>query len=562
MSCNNCEKKDCSAPGAATTKDIEDSPTFFHFAPVFRSEHPVSVQWKKMPYDKPVEVVSFQGRDILVVNREVLHQLAYDAMCDIQHYFRSDHLQYLRNILDDVDASSNDKFVAMSLLKNACISAGRVLPSCQDTGTAIIHGKKGECVMTGCNDDEEFSRGVFKAYTQHNYRYSQMAPLDMFSEVNTKCNLPAQVDIQSVQGDEYKLMFIAKGGGSANKSFLYQKTKAVLTPKALVAFLSERIHDFGTAACPPYHIAVVIGGLSAEQTLKTVKLASTRYYDDLPRKGDGKGGAFRDIEWEEKVLQLTRECGIGAQFGGRYFCHQVRVIRLPRHGASCPVGLGVSCSADRQILAKINRTGVFLEELVTDPAQYLPEALPPAGPSENVVEVDLNLGMVRLRKILSEYPIKTRLSLTGTMIVARDLAHSKLAQELDAGQPLPQYFKDHVIYYAGPAKTPAGHASGSFGPTTAGRMDVYLSQFMAAGGSYVSLAKGNRSQEVTDSCRRYRGFYLGSIGGQAALLATENIKKVELLAFPELGMEAIYKIEVENFPAFMVVDDKGNDFFK
>jgi fumarate hydratase class I len=558
MSCDDCTN------GCATgvTKDIEEVPiTPFQFVPMFRTEHATSTPWMKMPYERPVEVVPFQGREILLVRPEILHQLAYDAICDIQHYYRREHLQFLRNILEDVEASPNDKFVALSLLKNACISARRVLPSCQDTGTAIVFGKKGECVMTGCNDEEEFSRGVWKAYQYHNFRYSQMAPVDMFKEVNTKTNLPAQVDISAIPGEEYKLMFMAKGGGSANKSFLFQKTKAVLTPKALVEFLEDKLEELGTSACPPYHIAVVIGGLSAEMCLKTVKLASCRYYDDLPRTGDGKGGAFRDIEWEEEVLKITRECNIGAQFGGKYFAHQIRVIRMPRHGASCPIGIGVSCSADRQILAKITRDGVYLEELVKDPTPFLPE-VPPATKPDQVVDIDLSMGMDRLRSVLSEHPIKTRLALTGTIVVARDIAHSKLAEELQAGKPLPQYMKDHIVYYAGPAKTPAGTASGSFGPTTAGRMDVYLAQFMAAGGSFITLAKGNRSQEVTDACRKFRGFYLGSIGGPAALLAEENIKKVEVLAYPELGMEAIYRIEVVNFPAFIVVDDKGNDFFK
>eukprot|EP00759_Apiculatamorpha_spiralis_P032025 PhF_6_TR33659/c0_g1_i1/m.49251/K01676/E4.2.1.2A, fumA, fumB; fumarate hydratase, class I len=582
----------CTSGCNPSSADIEDttaaSTTPFNYTPLFPSVHPTVTNWTKLThYENPITIVPFpspQGtRDLIVVRPEILSRLAHDAMVQIQHYYRREHLQFLRNIVDDVESSPNDRFVATSLLQNAVIASKQVLPSCQDTGTAIVFGKKGEGVLTGCNDEEEFSRGIWKAYTQHNFRYSQMAPLDMFKEVNTKTNLPAQVDLAACPGGEYKMLFMAKGGGSANKSFLFQKTKAVLTPKALVEFLEDKLEELGTSACPPYHIAIVIGGLSAELCLKTVKLASCRFYDDIPRKGDDKGTAFRDLEWEEEVLKITRRCGIGAQFGGKYFAHQVRVIRLPRHGASCPIGIGVSCSADRQILAKINKDGVFMEELEHNPQQFLPEGTtasstmhssdPTTGGAgqpganggltgQNVVDIDLSMGMDRLRQVLSDYPIKTRLALTGTLIVARDIAHAKIAEMLAAGTPLPQYMKDHVVYYAGPAKTPKGMASGSFGPTTAGRMDVYLSQFMGAGGSYVTLAKGNRSNEVTEACKKYKGFYLGSIGGPAALLAHENILKQEVIDFPELGMEAVYRIEVKKFPAFIVVDDKGNDFFK
>eukprot|EP00760_Papus_ankaliazontas_P009753 PhM_4_TR14128/c0_g1_i2/m.90837/K01676/E4.2.1.2A, fumA, fumB; fumarate hydratase, class I len=573
--CDDCVHKDECLTGTiqnnnnnSKSSDIEDAvPPTFHYSPVFQfGAHPKKVSYTQLPFDSaPLEVSTFAGRDMLVVKPETLSHIAYTAICEIQHFFRHEQLQFWRNILDDVEASPNDKFVALSLLKNAVIASQRVLPSCQDTGTAIVFGKKGEQVVSFCDEEEAFSKGIWKAYQTHNYRYSQMAPVDMFKEVNTKNNLPAQVDIMSTQGDEYKLMFVAKGGGSANKSFLYQKTKAVLNPKSLVEFLTEKMSDFGTAACPPYHIAVVIGGQSAEQTLKTVKLASCRFLDDLPRSGDAQTGhAFRDVEWEEEVLKISRGCGIGAQFGGKYFAHQIRVIRLPRHGASCPIGLGVSCSADRQILAKVTRDGVFMEDLCHSPQEYMPpaEIQTTILSSGAVVNIDLNMGMDRLRQTLSDYPIKTRLSLTGSIVVARDIAHAKINEALTThGAPLPTYFKDYVVYYAGPAKTPKGYASGSFGPTTAGRMDSYVAPFMAAGGSFVTLAKGNRSAVVTEACRRYKGFYLGSIGGPAAILGKEHITNVECLDYPELGMEAVWKIDIVNFPAFIIVDDKGNDFF-
>jgi fumarate hydratase class I len=466
----------------------------------------------------------------------------------------------LRAILDDPEASDNDKFVAFDLLKNANIAAGRVLPMCQDTGTSIVMGKKGERVWTGGGDAAALAAGIRKTFTETNLRYSQVAPLSMYEEVNTGDNLPAQIDLFADEGDEYHFLFIAKGGGSANKTFLFQQTKALLNPKSLAKFVDEKIRTLGTAACPPYHLAIVIGGTSAELTLKTVKLASCRYLDTLPTAGNKFGQAFRDTGFEAEVLKLSRETGIGAQFGGKYFCHDVRVIRLPRHGASLPIGIGVSCSADRQILGKITAEGVFLEELETNPAKYLSEIdeTKLGGP---VVRLDLARPMAEIRRTLSQFPIKTRLSLTGTLVVARDIAHAKLQERLDRGEDLPQYVRDHPIYYAGPAKTPKGFASGSFGPTTAGRMDSYVDRFMAAGGSFVTLAKGNRSAEVREACRKHGGFYLGSIGGPAARLAQDCIKKVEVLEYPELGMEAIWRIEVEDFPAFIVVDDKGNDFF-
>lgn len=507
-----------------------------------------------------VSTANFQGRDVLNVESDALVLLADQAMRDCQHLLRPGHLAQLRKILDDPDASGNDRFVAYELLKNANISAGGVLPMCQDTGTAIVIGKKGQGIWTDGSDEASLSRGIRKAFVETNLRYSQVSPVDMFNEVNTKTNLPAQIEIYADKGGAYKFMFMAKGGGSANKTFLYQETKALLTPERLRTFLDEKIRTLGTAACPPYHLAIVIGGTSAELTLKTVKLASTRYLDGLPTQGSAEGHAFRDLAMEDEVHRMTQQMGIGAQFGGKYFCHDVRVIRLPRHGASCPVGLGVSCSADRQILAKITRDGVFLEELETNPAQYLPEVAP-ADLAGDVVRIDLTRPMAEIRRTLSQYPVRTRLALTGPMIVARDIAHAKLKERLDRGEGLPQYFKDMCVYYAGPAKTPDGYASGSFGPTTAGRMDAYVDAFQAAGGSMVMVAKGNRSPQVTEACRRHGGFYLGSIGGPAARLAQDCIRKVECIEYPELGMEAIWRIEVEDFPAFIVVDDKGNDFF-
>ena len=507
-----------------------------------------------------VATAKFEGESVLKVEPQALTMLAAEAFRDISHLLRPKHLEQLSNILEDPEASDNDRFVALDLLKNANIAAGGVLPMCQDTGTAIVMGKKGGRVWTGGGDEAALAQGVLKTFTESNLRYSQVAPLDLFTEKNTGTNLPAQIEIYADGGDAYKFLFIAKGGGSANKTFLYQETKALLNPQSLVKFLDAKIRTLGTAACPPYHLAIVIGGTSAELTLKTVKLASCRYLDSLPTKGNAHGQAFRDLEWEDKVHKLTRNMGIGAQFGGKYFCHDVRVIRLPRHGASCPVGIGVSCSADRQALGKITAKGVFLEQLEANPAKYLPEITDQALGGE-VIEIDLNRPMKRILADLAKHPVRTRLSLTGPIIVARDIAHAKLKERLDGGQGLPQYFKDHGVYYAGPAKTPKGYASGSFGPTTAGRMDSYVDQFQAAGGSMIMLAKGNRSQVVTDACKKHGGFYLGSIGGAAAILAQDNIKKVELLEYPELGMEAIYRIEVENFPAFIVVDDKGNDFF-
>ena len=507
-----------------------------------------------------VETVAVDGAEILKVDVAALSLLADQAMRDCQHLLRPGHLAQLRKILDDPEASANDRFVAFELLKNANIAAGRVLPMCQDTGTAIIMGKKGERVWTNGDDEAALSAGILKAYTETNLRYSQVAPLDMFNETNTGNNLPAQIDLYATKGNAYKFMFMAKGGGSANKSYLYQETKALLNPKRLKEFLDEKIRTLGTAACPPYHLAIVIGGTSAEMTLKTVKLASARYLDNLPTEGNKAGRAFRDLAMEAEVHKMTQDMGIGAQFGGKYFCHDVRVIRLPRHGASCPVGLGVSCSADRQILAKITGKGVFLEALETNPAQYLPE-IGADRLSGEVIKIDLNQPMAEVRATLSRYPIKTRLSLSGPVIVARDIAHAKLKERLDRGEGLPQYFKDLAVYYAGPAKTPDGYASGSFGPTTAGRMDAYVDAFQAAGGSLVMLAKGNRSAAVTQACKKHGGFYLGSIGGPAARLAQDCIKKVECIEYPELGMEAIWRIEVEDFPAFIVVDDKGNDFF-
>ena len=500
------------------------------------------------------------GKTFLQVEPAALTLLTREAMRDIAHFLRPGHLALLSKILQDPEASPNDRFVALELLRNANIAAGGVLPSCQDTGTAIVMGKKGQHVFTGGGDEEAIARGVFETYHTSNLRYSQMAPLDMYKEVNTGNNLPAQIEIFATDGDAYKFLFMAKGGGSANKSYLYQETKALLNPEGLLAFVDAKMRSLGTSACPPYHLAVVIGGTSAEQTLKVAKLASARYLDSLPAEGNKLGRGFRDRELEGKILLLAQKTGIGAQFGGKYFCHDVRVIRLPRHGASCPVGIAVSCSADRQALGKITREGVFLEQLEMDPAKYLPE--PSAEDLEGeVVEIDLRQPMSEIRSSLSRLPVRTRLSLSGPMIVARDIAHAKIKERLDRGEGMPDYLKDYMVYYAGPAKTPVGYASGSFGPTTAGRMDAYVDAFQAAGGSLVMLAKGNRSQAVTAACKKHGGFYLGSIGGPAARLAKDCITKVEVLEYPELGMEAVWKIEVHDFPAFVVVDDKGNDFY-
>jgi fumarate hydratase class I len=517
--------------------------------------------------DEGVDVVHGPGgRRFLTVEPAALTALTAEAMHDIAHYLRPAHLAQLRSIIEDPAASPNDRFVALDLLRNANIAAGGVLPMCQDTGTAIVMGKRGRHVLTDGSDHEAVSRGVYQAYTRLNLRYSQLAPLTMWDERNTGSNLPAQVEIYAEDPDghpdAYKFLFMAKGGGSANKSYLYQETKALLNPTRMMQFLEEKLRLIGTAACPPYHLAIVIGGTSAEYALKTAKLASAKYLDALPTEGSMLAHGFRDLELEAEVLELTRQFGIGAQFGGRYFCHDVRVVRLPRHGASCPVAIAVSCSADRQAVAKITPSGVWLERLETDPARFLPEVTDTQlDAGSEVVRIDLNRPMDEIRAELSKYPVKTRLSLTGPLVVARDIAHAKIAERLDAGEPMPQYLRDHAVYYAGPAKTPEGYASGSFGPTTAGRMDAYVEKFQAAGGSQVMLAKGNRSGQVTRSCHEHGGFYLGSIGGPAARLAQDCIKRVEVLEYPELGMEAIWRIEVEDFPAFVVVDDKGNDFF-
>ncbi|MFE9192138.1 fumarate hydratase [Micromonospora sp. NPDC007208] len=516
--------------------------------------------------DEGVDVVHGPGgRRFLTVEPAALTALTAEAMHDIAHFLRPAHLAQLRSIIDDPAASPNDRFVALDLLRNANIAAGGVLPMCQDTGTAIVMGKRGRHVLTDGADAEAISRGVYQAYTKLNLRYSQLAPLTMWDERNTGSNLPAQVDLYAEDPDghpdAYKFLFMAKGGGSANKSYLYQETKALLNPVRMMQFLEEKLRLIGTAACPPYHLAIVIGGTSAEYALKTAKYASAKYLDALPTSGSMSAHGFRDLELEAEVLELTRNFGIGAQFGGRYFCHDVRVVRLPRHGASCPVAIAVSCSADRQAVAKITPSGVWLERLETDPARFLPDVTDDSLDAELVVRVDLNRPMDEIRAELSKYPVKTRLSLSGPLVVARDIAHAKIAERLDAGEPMPQYLRDHAVYYAGPAKTPEGYASGSFGPTTAGRMDAYVEKFQAAGGSQVMLAKGNRSGQVTRSCQRHGGFYLGSIGGPAARLAQDCIKHVEVLEYAELGMEAVWKIEVEDFPAFIVVDDKGNDFF-
>ncbi|XP_052760789.1 fumarate hydratase class I, aerobic-like [Mya arenaria] len=541
---------------AAASTDVNP----FHFQDIFELEKKPDLPWKKLTGDY-VSTFEVKGKRCLQVEPEALTMIAEQAMIDIAHLLRPAHLQQLSNILKDPESSSNDKFVALELLKNASIAANMVLPGCQDTGTAICMGKKGQYVWTEGNDAEAISRGIYNTYTQKNLRYSQVAPLNMYKEVNTKTNLPAQIEIYSTPGGQYDFLFIAKGGGSANKTFLFQQTKALLNPEKLLKFVNEKVKTLGTAACPPYHLAFVVGGTSAEFNLKTVKLASTKYLDTLPTSGNEHGRAFRDLELEQEIHKLTQKMGIGAQFGGKYFCHDVRVVRLPRHGASCPVGLGVSCSADRQIVGKITEEGVFLEQLETNPDKFLPEIKDDELGGE-VVKVDLNQPMPEVLNLLSSYPIRTRLSLNGTLIVARDIAHAKLQERLDKGEGLPEYMKNHPVYYAGPAKTPDGYASGSFGPTTAGRMDSYVDSFQAAGGSMIMLAKGNRSKQVTNACKKHGGFYLGSIGGPAAILAKNCIKKVEVMEYPELGMEAIWKCEVEDFPAFIVVDNKGNDFFK
>ena len=509
-----------------------------------------------------VSTAEFEGRKILKVQPEGLALLAKEAMRNVSFFLRPAHLKLVAQILEDPEASENDKSVALTMLRNAEVAAMGKLPFCQDTGTATIVGKKGQSVWTGCCDEEYLSKGVYDCYTQENLRYSQNAPLDMWKEVNTGCNLPAQIDLYATDSDKYEFLFVAKGGGSANKTYLYQETKAILTPERLIPFMVEKMRSLGTAACPPYHIAFVVGGTSAEACLKNVKLASTKYLDNLPTKGNELGHAFRDVELEAKLLEEARKLGIGAQFGGTNFALDVRIIRMPRHGASCPIGLGVSCSADRNMKAKIDENGIWLEELETDPGKYIPAKYRDVNSSDGAVAIDLNRPMPEILAELSKYPVKTRLKLTGTIIVGRDIAHAKLKERLDNGEGLPEYIKNHPIYYAGPAKTPEGMPSGSFGPTTAGRMDPYVDLFQSNGGSMIMIAKGNRSQVVTDSCKKHGGFYLGSIGGPAALLAKENIKKVELLEYPELGMEAIWKIEVVDFPAFILVDDKGNDFFK
>jgi fumarate hydratase class I len=530
----------------------------FDFSEILPLSHQ-DTPWRLLTTDG-VSTFDAKGRTFLEVAPEALTLLTKTAMRDISHLLRPGHLQQLKNILGDAEASKNDKFVALDLLKNANIAAGMVLPMCQDTGTAIVKGKKGQLVFTGVNDEQAIAKGIYETFNETNLRYSQLAPLSMFEEKNTGSNLPAEIKISATEGGEYKFLFMTKGGGSANKSYLFQETKALLNPASLLKWLDEKLRTLGTAACPPYHLAVVIGGTSAEFALETAKLASARSLDGLPTKGSMLGHGFRDLDFEVEVHKLTQRLGIGAQFGGKYFCHDVRVIRLPRHGASCPVAIAVSCSADRQALGKISKDGVFIEQLEHEPSKYLPEVDEKAL-SGDVVKVDLNQPMSEIRALLSKYPVKTRLSLSGPLIVARDIAHAKLKERLDAGQGLPQYFKDHAVYYAGPAKTPTGMASGSFGPTTAGRMDSYVELFQKHGGSMVMLAKGNRSKQVTTACKAYGGFYLGSIGGPAARLAQDCIKKVEVHEYPELGMEAVWKIEVVDFPAFIVVDDKGNDFF-
>ena len=518
-----------------------------------------AASYRKLTSDY-VSVFKAEGYEFLKVEAEGLRLLTAQAMHDMAHLLRPRHLQQLRDVLDDPEASSNDRFVATELLKNANIAAGGIFPGCQDTGTAVVKAKKGQLVFTGFDDKAVITRGVYDTYQSSNLRYSQLAAQDMFTEANTSTNLPAEIKIEAVPGNEYSLLYIAKGGGSANKSFLFQETRALLSPENLIDFFDEKLRAIGTAACPPYHLAIVIGGSSAEQTLEVAKLASTRYLDSLPTSGDSHGRAFRDTEWEQRILELTQGFGIGAQFGGKYFCHDVRVVRLARHGASCPVGIALSCSADRQALAKITSEGVFLEQLEQDPARFLPETAD-SDLSSDVVRINLSQPMNEVRAELSRYPVKTRLSLSGTLVVARDIAHAKIKERLDRGELMPSYLADHPVYYAGPAKTPEGEASGSFGPTTAGRMDSYVDQFQAAGGSFVMLAKGNRSRPVVDACARHGGFYLGAIGGPGARQGAEAIRKVEVLEYPELGMEAVWRIEVEDFPAFIVIDDKGNDFF-
>lgn len=531
----------------------------FRYAPMFQRGEDKTEYY--LVSREGVSVSEFEGKPILKVTAEALTTLSRQAFHDVNFLLRREHNEQVAKILHDPEASDNDKYVALTFLRNAEVACKGLLPLCQDTGTAIIHGEKGQQVWTGINDEEALSRGVYDTYTQDNLRYSQNAPLNMYDEVNTRCNLPAQIDIEATHGMEYEFLFVTKGGGSANKTYLYQETKALLNPDTLVPFMIDKIKSLGTAACPPYHIAFVIGGTSAEKNLLTVKLASTHFYDTLPTTGDETGRAFRDVELEKRILLEAQNIGLGAQFGGKYLAHDIRIIRLPRHGASCPVGLGVSCSADRNIKGKINKDGIWLEKLDDSPMDLIPEALRNAGEGE-VVQVDLNRPMDEICQQLSQYPVATRLSLNGTIIVGRDIAHAKLKERLDRGEGMPEYMKNHPVYYAGPAKTPEGYASGSMGPTTAGRMDSYVDLFQSHGGSRIMLAKGNRSQQVTDACQKHGGFYLGSIGGPAAILAENNIKKLECVEYPELGMEAIWKIEVVDFPAFILVDDKGNDFFK
>ncbi len=533
--------------------------------PAFKYQEPFPLGKDETEYylltKEHVSISLFEGKEILKIEAEALTKMANAAMRDCSFLLRPAHQKQVTGVLSDPKASENDKYVALTMLRNAEIASKGVLPFCQDTGTAIISGKKGQQVWTDGNDEEALSHGIYKTYTEENLRYSQTVALDMYDEVNSGCNLPAQIDLYATKGNEYKFLFIAKGGGSANKTYLFQETKALLNPKSLEAFLVEKMKTLGTAACPPYHIAFVIGGTSAEANLKTVKLASTKYYDTLPTEGNEGGQAFRDIDLENKILKAAQECGLGAQFGGKYFAYDVRIVRLPRHGASCPVGMGVSCSADRNIKAKINKDGVWIEKLEDNPGKYIPEELRNQGEGD-AVKINLNRPMKEILAELTKYPVATRLSLSGTIVVGRDIAHAKLNERLDNGEGMPQYLKDHPIYYAGPAKTPKGMPSGSFGPTTAGRMDSYVDRFQENGGSMIMIAKGNRSNQVTDACKKFGGFYLGSIGGPAAILAQNNIKKVEVLEYPELGMEAIWKIAVIDFPAFILVDDKGNDFFK
>lgn len=533
--------------------------TDFHFQDVLHMTGEDTTPYKKLTGDF-VSEFEVNGETFLKIEPEALELLAKEAIKDMSFLLRPGHLQQVRNILDDSDASKNDRFVALELLKNANIAAGRILPGCQDTGTALVKGKKGQNVFTGYDDKIPLSEGIYDTYQNSNLRYSQLAPTDLFTEKNTATNLPAEIRIEAVQGNEYNFLFLTKGGGSANKSFLYQETKALLNPESLMDFLDKNLRTIGTSACPPYHLALVIGGTSAEYCVETAKLATTKYLDRLPTQGNEYGQGFRDLEWEERILKMTQEIGIGAQFGGKYFCHDVRVIRLPRHGASCPVALAVSCSADRQVKAKITSEGVFMEQLETDPAKYLPET-EVENLSDDVVSINLDQPMEKICAELSKYPVKTHLSLTGTLVVARDTAHSLIKERVDNGEPLPEYLLKYPIYYAGPAKTPEGLASGSFGPTTAGRMDVYVEEFQAKGGSLVMLAKGNRSKEVREACEKYGGFYLGSIGGPAARLSQHSITSVEVLEYPELGMEAVWKISVKDFPAFIIIDDKGNDFY-